>query len=61
MLFFAIVGFAQTTKIGTTAAQALKYNVGPRAIGMGGAFTAIADDITAVYWNPSGTCKHKYK
>ena len=55
VLFFAIVGFAQTTKIGTTAAQALKYNVGPRAIGMGGAFTAIADDITAVYWNPSGT------
>jgi hypothetical protein len=46
--------FAQTSKTGTTAAQVLKMNVGPRAIGMGGAFTATSDDITAIYWNPSG-------
>jgi len=46
---------AQTLKTGTTSAQILKINVGPRAIGMGGAFTAIADDITSLYWNPSGT------
>jgi hypothetical protein len=46
---------AQTSKTGTTAAQVLKFNVGPRAIGMGGAFTAIADDISALYWNPGGT------
>ncbi|MDP3580987.1 MAG: PorV/PorQ family protein [Ignavibacteria bacterium] len=54
-LVFAFNGFAQTNKTGTTAAQVLKLNVGPRAIGMGGAFTSIADDITSVYWNPSGT------
>lgn len=54
-LLFAYEGLAQTTKSGTTSAQILKFNVGPRAIGMGGAFTAIADDITAVYWNPGGT------
>ena len=42
------------TKTGTTAAQFLKIGVGSRAIGMGGAFTATADDITAMYWNPSG-------
>ncbi len=29
--------------------------VGARAIGMGGAFTAVADDPTAVWYNPSGT------
>jgi long-chain fatty acid transport protein len=29
--------------------------VGPRAIGMGGAFTAVADDPTAVWYNPGGT------
>lgn len=52
-LFFA--ANAQTTKTGTTSAQVLKLNVGPRAIGMGGAFTAVADDITSVYWNPGGT------
>jgi hypothetical protein len=46
--------FAQTSKTGTTAAQVLKMNVGPRAIGMGGAFTATSDDITAIYWNPAG-------
>ena len=46
---------AQTTKTGTTSTQVLKFNVGPRAIGMGGAFTALSDDITALYWNPSGT------
>lgn len=49
------VSLAQTQKTATTAAQVLKFNVGPRAIGMGGAFTAVADDITAMYWNPGGT------
>ena len=32
----------------------LRYGVGPRAMGMGGAFTALADDASAVYWNPGG-------
>lgn len=54
-LIFAVNLNAQTTKTGTTATQVLKFNVGPRAIGMGGAFTAISDDITALYWNPGGT------
>ena len=54
-MIFAINVFAQTTKTGTTATQVLKFNVGPRAIGMGGAFTAVSDDITALYWNPGGT------
>jgi long-chain fatty acid transport protein len=27
---------------------------GPRAIGMGGAFTAVADDVSAVWYNPAG-------
>src|SRR6478752_2017533 len=28
--------------------------VGVRAAGMGGAFVAVADDATAVHWNPAG-------
>lgn len=55
LLFVSSPIISQTTKTGTTSAQVLKYNVGPRAIGMGGAFTAVADDISAIYWNPGGT------
>lgn len=53
--FLFAAAYAQTVKTGTTAAQILKLNVGPRAIGMGGAFTSVANDITAIYWNPSGS------
>lgn len=28
--------------------------IGTRAEGMGGAFVAVADDATAIYWNPAG-------
>ncbi|MBT5448728.1 MAG: hypothetical protein HOK90_06005, partial [Gemmatimonadetes bacterium] len=28
--------------------------VGVRAMGMGGAFAGVADDFTAIYWNPAG-------
>jgi hypothetical protein len=28
--------------------------LGTRALGMGGAFVAVADDATATYWNPAG-------
>jgi opacity protein-like surface antigen len=46
------------TKTGTTAAPFLKIGVGSRAIGMGGAFAATADDITAIYWNPGGLARN---
>jgi hypothetical protein len=39
---------------GTTGAVELKIPVGPRAIAMGGAFVAVADDANAIYWNPAG-------
>ena len=32
----------------------LRMGVGARALGMGGAFTGIANDPSAAYWNPSG-------
>ncbi len=41
------------SKVGTTGANFLKIGVG-RASGMGDAFTALADDASAVYFNPAG-------
>lgn len=32
----------------------LKIGAGARAMGLGGAYVAIADDATATYWNPAG-------
>ena len=45
--------FAQT-KVGSTAAPFLNIGIGPRAIAMGGAFVATANDVTSLYWNPAG-------
>lgn len=39
---------------GSTTAGFLEIGVGARALGMGGAFTSIADNPSAVYWNPAG-------
>ena len=39
---------------GKDAAAFLKKSVGVKAVGMGGAFTSIADDTSAIYWNPAG-------
>ena len=34
------------------AGEFLSLGVGARPLGMGGSFSAIADDSTAAYWNP---------
>jgi hypothetical protein len=36
------------------SAAFLKIDVGARALGMGGAYTAVADDVNALAWNPGG-------
>ena len=45
--------FRSTSKVGTTAGQFLKIGVGARAIGMGGAQSAVTGDISSIYWNPA--------
>jgi len=39
---------------GTTAANFLKLSVDARSAGMGEAYGAMADDASALYWNPAG-------
>jgi len=51
-LIFA--GSRRLTNVGTTAAPFLEVGVGSRAVGMGGAFVAVANDVSALYWNPAG-------
>ena len=59
--FFVSTAYASIggglTKSGTAAAQFLKIQVGARAIGMGGAYVALANDISSIYWNPAGLSK----
>lgn len=43
----------------TVAAQTFDA-LGTRAAGMGGAFVAVADDASAVYWNPAGFASGSY-
>jgi hypothetical protein len=41
-------------QVGTTIFSFMKIGVGARPMGMGGAFTSVADDPHASYWNPAG-------
>lgn len=41
-------------KVGTAGAQFLEIGVSARAVGMGDAFVAVANDASAMYYNPAG-------
>jgi hypothetical protein len=41
----------------SAAAQFLSLGFGARALGMGETFAAVADDVSAVYYNPAGLAK----
>lgn len=45
---------ALQSNVGTAAAQFLTIGAGARSLGMGGAYTAIAEGPEAIYWNPAG-------
>ncbi len=47
----------KVTKSGTTAAAFLEIDAGVRGFGMGSAFVSVADDISAMYWNPAGIAR----
>ena len=41
-------------RVGTSAGTFLKIGIGARPVAMGGAFVAVANDPTTIYWNPAG-------
>jgi hypothetical protein len=51
---FAQGGPSDVSKTGTVAAPFLEIPVGASAVGMGTAFVSLANDPTALYWNPAG-------
>jgi len=40
--------------VGTSAAPFLEIDAGARASSLGGAYTSVANDVSALYWNPAG-------
>jgi hypothetical protein len=42
------------------AGEFLAIGVGGRALGLGGAYAALASDVTAGYWNPAGLARLNY-
>jgi hypothetical protein len=49
----AFCAFLLVTKVTAAGAQVIE-TVGSRALGMGGAFVAVATDSSATWWNPAG-------
>jgi len=53
----AVQGAEFFEKVGTFDGQFLKIPVGAQATAMGGSFVAVADDASAVFWNPAGIAR----
>src|SRR5574338_95591 len=51
--------YAQNPNLGTAGAQFLQIPVGARSEAMGGAVVGLADDASAIFWNPAGIVKVK--
>ncbi|MFH0883058.1 MAG: PorV/PorQ family protein [bacterium] len=48
-------------KVGTTGSDFLKIPIGTRGVAMGNGFSALSNDITAMFWNPAGLTNMKGK
>lgn len=61
IFFLSQLTFLQAqTVISKYAGEFMALGVGGRALGMGGAFVAIANDVTAGYYNPAGLANINY-
>ncbi len=60
IFFFAVVEVFPQTTIGKYAGEFLAIGVGARSSGLGGAYVAVANDVTAAYWNPAALARIDY-
>lgn len=57
LTFAVLIALAAQDSRGAETASFLDIGTGARGLGMGGAFTALADDGNSLYWNPAGLSK----
>ena len=55
--FAMLLVLASQASWAAETASFLNIGVGGRALGLGGAYTALADDANSLYWNPAGLSK----
>jgi len=63
-----LIGFVLLLQVGAAARQrvydagaSFKWGVDARALGMGGAFVAVADNYSAPYWNPASIVRRGFR
>src|SRR6185312_10499950 len=56
-LFLMSPFVSAASNVGTSGAAFLEIAPGARPVGMGQAYTGVADDIDAIYWNPAGLAR----
>jgi hypothetical protein len=61
LFIFLICSFpVQAQHFAKYAGEFMSIGTGPRALGMGSAYVAVADGSISSYWNPAGLAKLKY-
>lgn len=55
-----VTATSQSTGIAKYAGEFMASGIGGRALALGGAYTALAGDVTAAYWNPAGLMRAAY-
>ncbi|MFA6438465.1 MAG: PorV/PorQ family protein [Bacteriovoracaceae bacterium] len=58
IIFIPLLSLGQT--FGKYAGEFMSIGIGGRALGVGSAYAALANDVTAGYWNPAGLARIEY-
>jgi len=60
MIVFILPALSFGQTFGKYAGEFMYIGIGGRALGVGSAYTALANDVTAGYWNPAGLARIEY-